>query len=324
MIFSTFVRRSEDFSPHNSLVMKNVVVRSLSGAVYIALIVGSIFAGKVYFLSLLSLFAIVAVLEMKNITSANAKSPICWASAILELVAATALVWLSSMQNSLQAILICLVGFFVIRAIISLYDKREDAFPRMVLGVFSVVYVALPLAMLAMLYQTKLMPLESLPAEMSSFFDELQLIFSSLLEDTQDFVNPDWHVIVLFIFIGIWINDTGAYCVGSTIGRHRLFPRLSPKKSWEGFWGGFAFCLAWGCAIDAFWGQGFGLLFWLGFGVIICVFSTLGDLFESLIKRKFAVKDSGNIIPGHGGVLDRIDSLLFTAPAIAIYCYFVL
>ncbi len=137
---------------------------------------------------------------------------------------------------------------------------------------------------------------------------------------------PATRHIVLIMFIMIWLNDTGAYCVGSLLGKRRLFPRLSPKKSWEGFWGGMAFCIAAGATCYfAFnhdevmlWGNR-SLSAWIGFGIVVCIFSTWGDLFESMIKRTVGAKDSGKLIPGHGGILDRIDSLLLTAPAAFIY-----
>ena len=124
------------------------------------------------------------------------------------------------------------------------------------------------------------------------------------------------------MFVMIWLNDTGAFLVGSAIGSHRLFARLSPKKSWEGFFGGFAFSIIAGYLAHSLLPEYFagysanalGLL-----GAIVSVISTWGDLFESMIKRQMGVKDSGNLIPGHGGILDRIDSLLFVAPATFIF-----
>ncbi len=128
--------------------------------------------------------------------------------------------------------------------------------------------------------------------------------------------------VLLAMFILIWLSDTGAFCVGSLMGRHKLFKRISPKKSWEGFFGGLLFCLA-ASAFFYFYGNGvFGYLnLWqlLGMGAVVCVFGTWGDLVESLIKRSLGVKDSGSLLPGHGGILDRIDSLLLVTPALLLY-----
>ena len=120
------------------------------------------------------------------------------------------------------------------------------------------------------------------------------------------------------------MNDTGAYLVGCTIGRHRLFERISPKKSWEGFWGGLLFSALTALAYFYFINNeapnfANSIVFYIGLGLVVPVFATFGDLVESMFKRSIGVKDSGNLIPGHGGILDRIDSLLFVIPAVYIY-----
>ena len=127
--------------------------------------------------------------------------------------------------------------------------------------------------------------------------------------------------LLLLAFVMIWMNDTGAFLVGCTIGKHRLFERISPKKSWEGFWGGLVFSVLSGVAYYYFVDQAQGLPFYVILGVIASIFATFGDLVESMFKRSIGVKDSGNLIPGHGGILDRIDSLLFVLPATALYLY---
>ncbi|MDR1223511.1 MAG: phosphatidate cytidylyltransferase [Tannerella sp.] len=123
---------------------------------------------------------------------------------------------------------------------------------------------------------------------------------------------------VLMIFIFIWLNDTGAYLIGSWKGRHPLFQRISPHKSWEGFFGGFfavvtaSFCFA--CFYrELTWYQ------WLIFALVTVFSATWGDLIESLLKRTYGVKDSGKILPGHGGILDRFDSVLLASPSVYIY-----
>lgn len=132
--------------------------------------------------------------------------------------------------------------------------------------------------------------------------------------------------LILLIFILIWINDTGAFLVGSLMGRHKLFERISPKKTWEGFVGGLLFCLVASALFHYFCNDFFNmnildanLWTWLGLGLIVSIFGTWGDLVESMIKRNLHIKDSGKLIPGHGGILDRIDSFLLAMPAAAIY-----
>jgi phosphatidate cytidylyltransferase len=129
-------------------------------------------------------------------------------------------------------------------------------------------------------------------------------------------------ILPLSVFIFLWTNDTGAYCVGSLLGRHKLFPRISPGKSWEGSVGGALFVLAAAWAISYFLdGAILTTIQWLGLGLVVAVFGTWGDLVESLFKRTLGIKDSGNILPGHGGMLDRFDSSLIAIPAAVVYLY---
>jgi phosphatidate cytidylyltransferase len=130
----------------------------------------------------------------------------------------------------------------------------------------------------------------------------------------------------LSIFIFLWTNDTGAYCTGSLLGRHKLFPRISPAKSWEGSIGGGILVLLVAALISYLTGtyetgHTLTLLEWMGLGLVVTVFGTWGDLVESLFKRTIGIKDSGNILPGHGGMLDRFDSSLMAIPAAVIYLY---
>ena len=143
--------------------------------------------------------------------------------------------------------------------------------------------------------------------------------------DGQWGVNFD-SLLPLSIFIFLWTNDSGAYCCGSLLGRHKLFPRVSPGKSWEGSIGGFVLVLV-VAALIGWWANNgdmkhqLGMAAWMGLGLVVVVFGTLGDLVESLFKRTLGIKDSGNLLPGHGGMLDRFDSALMAIPAAVIYLY---
>ena len=134
------------------------------------------------------------------------------------------------------------------------------------------------------------------------------------------------YIIPLCVFVFLWVNDTGAYCSGSLFGRHKLFPRVSPGKSWEGSIGGAVIVLA--VAYGIGWYDNshnltptLTVLQWMGLGLVVVLFGTWGDLVESLFKRTLGIKDSGNILPGHGGMLDRFDSSLMAMPASVIYLY---
>lgn len=149
----------------------------------------------------------------------------------------------------------------------------------------------------------------------------LAVPFVSLLHlgilDTFDPENFVWEI-PLTIFILTWVNDTGAYLSGRTFGKHKLFERISPKKTWEGSVGGLIFTILGTIVIYQFW-PSFTLPIWIGVAVLVSIFSNLGDLMESAFKRNAGQKDSGTIMPGHGGILDRFDAILLTAPVVLAY-----
>jgi phosphatidate cytidylyltransferase len=128
-------------------------------------------------------------------------------------------------------------------------------------------------------------------------------------------------LLALALFVFVWLNDSIAYLVGSTFGKHRLFERISPKKSWEGFWGGLIVVLA-SSQVFSFYSQEISWYSWLGMSATVVLFGTWGDLSESLFKRSLGIKESGTLLPGHGGMLDRFDSILMGIPALYIYLRF--
>lgn len=269
--------------------MKNVLTRSITGILYIAAIVGALVAGGWWTWALVMLFGLLGVSEFNRITNRNFVSN---TTTLLDLVGTALLITICAPQfihvND-HLILGCIVGYIVyimLRLIVQLYVQDGNPLAHLAHSILGQVYVALPLMLLEFFYMV-----------------------------------AGWHI-VLSMFILIWVNDTGAFCVGSLIGKHKLFERISPKKSWEGFVGGLAFCLIASAAVFYIWADnlnGITLPEMLVYGAIVCVFSTWGDLVESMIKRALGVKDSGNILPGHGGILDRIDSLLLVAPASFVY-----
>lgn len=176
-------------------------------------------------------------------------------------------------------------GFwFVISFIVELYNKTSKPLVNLSYLVLGQIYVALPFALLSGLY----------------FYG-----------------GQPTPVLVLALFVLIWTNDTFAYMTGSLFGKHRLFERISPKKSWEGFIGGNVFALA-VSQIFAYYEPAISWWMWLVFAQFVVLSATYGDLIESLIKRNLGVKDSGHAIPGHGGFLDRFDSVLLASPVLFI------
>ncbi len=268
--------------------MGNLAKRSITGILYVTVIVGCILAGDTGVLILSLVLSALGVAEF-NILSDKEKKP--RASIILDIAGALLLTFSIAMCYSSQltaspffilAWLLWLLG----RMTVELYLHEKDAFNHLCHSLTAQVYIALPLGLL-------------------------------------NIINTISAPIVLMMFILIWLNDTGAFLVGSTFGRHRLFERISPKKSWEGFWGGMAFCIAASAAVCvinlSITADIMSIGYWIGYGVLVSAFATWGDLVESMIKRTIGVKDSGNILPGHGGILDRIDSLLFVIPITFIY-----
>jgi phosphatidate cytidylyltransferase len=170
-----------------------------------------------------------------------------------------------------------------------LYEKQADPITHTAYIFFGQCYIAIPLSLLNLLA-----------------FREI------------GFGSSYYSVFLLSLFVFIWTNDTGAYVIGMLWGKHRLFPRISPKKSWEGFFGGLAFAVA-SSFIFARFEPEIPYYHWITISVLVALFSVWGDLIESLIKRTLDIKDSGHTLPGHGGFLDRFDSLLLAVYAILFY-----
>ena len=271
----------------------NLIKRVLSGVIYIALIVAAILLldnSPVMYLLVFPLLIVLGIGEM--ITMAKDDASQSWLVNVIDMLGgigifvAFYLHYEGSTVQSRSMWLLPIAAYLICRTIVQLYRPQQNAVRSLERSFFSLGYVALPVAML----------------------NGIMSITAPRL--------------LLGMFIFIWLYDTGAYCVGMLLGRHRLFERISPKKSWEGVIGGVVACIA-GAYATHYWFDEFfqvpELTIWLGLSVVIAVFATFGDLVESLIKRTVGVKDSGNILPGHGGILDRIDSLLLVAPAVLIY-----
>lgn len=187
------------------------------------------------------------------------------------------------------------IPVFTVAMVLVLYGKGDKPFESLAYTFFPMLYVVVPISLFPF----------------SAFSQEGFLPF--IVDDAVMF-SPG---LVVGFFIIMWANDTGAYLVGSLLGRHRLMERISPKKSWEGFIGGalLALVVAWRVAV---WIEIVNPVGWYVTALVISVIGTFGDLFESLLKRRAGVKDSGSIMPGHGGFLDRFDSTLLSFPIVYI------
>jgi phosphatidate cytidylyltransferase len=187
-----------------------------------------------------------------------------------------------------------LILLFIFTIIINgLFDENQQPIMNIGITILGLIYLVLPFSLLNFF-----------------FYPELNYGFPS-------------NRLLLGFFIVIWGNDTFAYLSGMAFGKHKLFERISPKKTWEGTMGGALFGVIVGIVFSLFF-KDLNALEWIGYALTIIIFGTFGDLFESLMKRTLGLKDSGNIMPGHGGILDRFDSILMAAPFAYIYIVFVL
>ena len=273
--------------------MKNLVVRGISGIGLIVVVFGGILWSQWSLGALLLLMLVGGVVELFNLVEKQNLQP----QRALGLIACVVLFGLNFalVSDDIQVLyggakyMIPLLAFLLLiiplMFICELYRKQANPAANIATSILPLFYVALPLSLL--LY----MPIIG---------------------------RETWNPWVLIAYISIvWANDVFAYLTGIAFGRHRLFERLSPKKSWEGFFGGLVGAVVAAVVVAHLLGD--APLKWVGLAVVVVVTAVLGDLVESMFKRAAEVKDSGVLIPGHGGVLDRFDALLLSAPFVFVY-----
>lgn len=288
--------------------MNETLKRTISGAVYIALLLTSILFSTESFIVLFGIFLVITIYEFCNLVSLNKVFSILFGAV-----------------------------FYSVIILISHYNKQTTAFLNNLFKSNFDLEINIQQLDLILLAVTIVISIKCI---LFLFYDSVQSISISskylylLGYITLPFIfivkisfgtnnyNPK---IILGLFILIWTNDTFAYLVGKSIGKHKLFERVSPKKTIEGFLGGAIFAAFAGFLISKLYIQpnpdfsSKSILIWTIIAVIVSVFGTIGDLIESKFKRIAGVKDSGAIMPGHGGILDRLDSVIFVAPIIFLF-----
>lgn len=265
--------------------MKTIIIRTLSGAVYIAIILGSLFLDKSLFAGVLLLFNLLALIEFQKFISKDSRSLLPILLGLLAFVIAhfTLMGIISTKWIGLLA------AIPIIVLLNSLFSKNVNSINQIGFTLLSLAYITLPLLLLnALNFQTE----------------------------------ERFSILIVCMFVVIWTNDTFAYLSGLAFGRHKLFERISPKKTWEGFIGGVLVSLLAGYFLHSFL-EDISLINWLIVTGLIAISSVFGDFIESLFKRQVGLKDSGKIMPGHGGILDRIDSVLLVAPVLYLYIWLI-
>lgn len=276
-------------------VKNNFIQRTITGIIFVAVLVGGILGGAVPFTLLFALISALTIWEFGSVVNKSGEVQINKpVSTLAGVFLFFGFAYLGVVPGQPSVLIPYL--FLVIYLLISeLYLKRRNPLHNWAYTMMSQMYVALPFALLNV------------------------LAFHTNVTGSMSEYNP---ILPLSIFIFNWINDSGAYCTGVLFGKHRLFERISPKKSWEGSVGGAVFSIA-AAFVMAHFFPFMSTAVWIGLGLTVVVFGTWGDLTESLLKRTLGIKDSGNILPGHGGMLDRFDSTLIAVPASVVYLYIV-
>ena len=275
--------------------MKNFVTRAVTGILYVLLLVGCTIWGPESAYLFFAIIAAGCVLEFGTITNTHYHAEMNRIICAMAAVVLCSAMWQVQTGIGDSSKMFALYGFTLLYLLISeLYRRSEDPIRNWSLAFASQLFIALPFS---------LIPLISL--------------HNDVIEGSLQY---DW-IYTLAIFVFLWTNDTGAYLVGTLFGRYipyKLFPRISPHKSWIGSIGGGLVSLI-AAAVLWHFVHGLTLVQWMGLATIVCIFGTWGDLVESLIKRQLGIKDSGKILPGHGGLLDRFDSALLAIPASYVY-----
>ena len=278
--------------------MNNFIVRTITAIIFVAVIVASFLRAE----TMVLLFALVTGLTIWEFSGLVNDRPQVTVNRMITTVAGVYLFFAMAgfcSELTPSAVFIPYLITLVYLMVAELYLKHEDPINDWAYTMMTQLYIALP-------------------------FSLLNALAFHLTPENDVVYDP---VLPLCMFVFLWINDAGAYICGSLLGKHKLFPRISPGKSWEGSIGGGILVMLVAYFIPSMLDHfslltlNFSPLQWSGLGLVIVVFGTWGDLIESLFKRTLGIKDSGNVLPGHGGMLDRFDSSLLAIPAAVVYIY---
>jgi phosphatidate cytidylyltransferase len=266
--------------------VKDLLLRISTGFIFLIVVIGCIIWNPYSLASLFYVVSVLGMLEYYSLCKTGGSHP----QGTLGVITGTVLyltIELVKLQMVPLAAVSLSIPFFMAIFVHELYRRRPDPFNNIAHTMVGIIYIMAPLALLN--------------------------VFSF-----EEIVNEYHPEVVLGFFIMLWLNDTGAFVFGKLFGKHKFFPRISPNKTWEGAIGGAFLAIAGGVVISLYYDQ-FSPLIWIILAVIIAVSASLGDLVESLLKRSIKVKDSSNLLPGHGGILDRFDGVLLASPMVFTY-----
>jgi phosphatidate cytidylyltransferase len=272
----------------STISLNNFWSRTFTGAVFVIAIIGSVMISHWVFSVLFLFTALLSLREFYLLINKSGAGNIH----IIPGLIAGAIFYISIVLNGIgllgEEMLLLNLLLPVLIFILELYRNTDAPLSNIGFTILGFIYIIAPFALLNLFYN---------PHTPGENYDP---------------------TLLLGFFIMMWSYDTFAYLSGRAFGKHPLFPRVSPKKTWEGALGGFILSMGAAWLLSVFY-QPPGLWSWITLGAIIVVFGTFGDLAESMFKRSLNIKDSGNLLPGHGGLLDRFDAVLFAAPAVYIY-----
>ena len=266
--------------------MKELVLRITTGLVFLIIVIGAILLNPYTLASLFYVVGVLGMLEYYSLVKIGGYHP----QGTLGVITGTALyvtIELVKLKVAGTAIVSLSIPFFMAIFVYELYRKRPDPFTNIAHTIVGIIYIMAPLALLNVFT-----------------FEEIIVEYK-----------PG---VILGFFVLLWLNDTGAFVFGKLFGRTKLFPRISPNKTWEGTIGGGLATMTGAVVISTYTNE-ISIINWLVLGLIIVVAASFGDLVESMLKRSLKVKDSSNLLPGHGGILDRFDGVLLASPIAFTY-----
>ncbi|MCH2214433.1 MAG: phosphatidate cytidylyltransferase [Flavobacteriales bacterium] len=266
--------------------MKELVLRISTGLVFLVIVIGAIWLNPYTLASLFYVVGVLGMLEYYSLTKFGGHHP----QGTLGVITGTVLyvtIELVKLKVAGTAIVSLSIPFFMAIFVYELYRKRPEPFTNIAHTIIGIVYIMAPFALLNVFT-----------------FEEIIIEYK-----------PE---VVLGFFVMLWLNDTGAFVFGKLLGRTKLFPRISPNKTWEGSIGGGLTAFS-GAVVISTYTDEISIINWLILALIIVVAASFGDLVESLLKRSLKVKDSSNLLPGHGGILDRFDGVLLASPVAFTY-----